>query len=133
MLLTQHDLQPLCVVKSSAGRLAQSQADRGSSPTVPSQGGWDPEPVPQPANSGWDNEPPPHLAASPNRGRGRGRGGSSRGRAGPVVQLPAASEEWGSESSAGQPGQDRWGYPVSPDPQGKLHLANSLLVQCCSV
>ncbi|KAL0027409.1 hypothetical protein WJX79_009534 [Trebouxia sp. C0005] len=67
----------------AAGRLAQSQADRGSSPTVPSQGGWDPEPVPQPANSGWDNEPPPHLAASPNRGRG----------------------------------QDRWGYPVSPDPQ----------------
>jgi len=129
---TDRGLQPLHVTKSPAGRLAQSQADRGPSPRVPSQGGWDPEPIPQPANSGWDDEPPPYLAASPGRGRGRGRGGSSRGRAGPMAQHSAASEGWGSESGAGQPGQDAWGDPVSPDPQGKLHLASSLLVQCGS-
>ncbi|DBA87338.1 TPA: hypothetical protein ACH3X1_004392 [Trebouxia sp. C0004] len=117
----------------AAGRLAQSQADQGSSPGVHSQGGRDPEPNPQPANSGWGDEPPPHLAASCGRGRGRGRGGSSRGRAGLVAQHSAASEGWGGDSSAGQPGQDGWGYPVSPDPQGKLHLANVQLVQCCSV
>ncbi len=135
VLATDHDQQPLRVMNSPVGRLAQSQADQGSSPGVPSQGGWDPEPSPQPGNSGWDDEPPPNLAASPGRGRGRGKGASSKGRAGPVAQHSSASEGWGVESSASrfQPWQDGWGFPVSSDPQGKLHLANSLLPKCCSV